>query len=189
MPAAAAAPAAPAATERPAPAGLRAIAVPALFLLAYLLVWFVPPPKLEDRWNEALTLVNAARAASDAAEKKALLDSAGGRFAELLRDHPYHARVQFYAAYYYNDAGDYDASIAHAKEAIRLGSGARVNQVDGIAGDVLADAALRKARPLLERNDYAGARAVIDDAWGAAPANKRLGAARDALAGASAAPR
>lgn len=168
---------------------LRAFVLPALSVLAYLALWFVPPPRIVDPWNEAITLVNDARAAQDPARKRELLDRAGAMLGEMVQSHPYHARVQFVASYYYNDVGDNEAAIVHAKEAIRLGSGARVNQVDGIAREVLVDASLKKAQALINGNDLRGARTVLDDAQAIDPASPRLAAARDVLARSSGAPR
>jgi tetratricopeptide (TPR) repeat protein len=166
---------APSIAEKPVPCTkLEAFFIPALFLLTFVALWFVPPVEIKDPWDEAISLVNAARKTKDPGGKQALLDQAGTQLRELVRRHPYHARVHFVLAYYYDDAGDYDASIVQAKEAIRLGSGATVNQVDGIAKEVLVDAALKKADLLIARQDYAAARTILDDAYAVQPESKAL---------------
>jgi tetratricopeptide (TPR) repeat protein len=180
---------APPAASPLSPEKLRAFILPALSVLAYLLVWSIPPPSIADPWYAAIESVKRARATTNPAEKQALLDTAGARLRELVRTYPYHARVHFLAAYYYNDAGNFDAAIFHSKEAVRLGSGASVNQVDGTAKALLVEASLRKARSLIESNDSAGARAVLDDALAIEPANKRLAEARNRLSEAKGAPR
>src|SRR5262249_23545893 len=132
---------APVAPPRAPSTPSHAYLIPALSLLAYVALWF-SPVTLQDPWYEALADVNAARGAGDSGAKRALLAKAGAQLDELVRLHPYHARVHFILAYYYNDVGDSDRAMAEAKEAIRLGSGAKVNQVDGLARDVLVDAAV-----------------------------------------------
>lgn len=147
---------------------------PALFLVVFLFLWFAPPVTLEDSWNEGVNLVNASRVIDDPATKQATLDKAGVVLKDVVRLHPYHARAHFFLAYYYDDAGDYDAAIAEAREAIRLGSGGTVNQVDDIARDVLVVASIKKAKPLTARKDYAGARRILEDAYAIKPSSQSL---------------
>jgi len=154
--------------------GPRDLFFPALFLVVFLFLWFAPHVTLEDSWNEGVNLVNASRVINDPATKQATLDKAGVVIKDVVRLHPYHARAHFFLAYYYDDAGDYDAAIAEAKEAIRLGSGGTVNQVEHIARDVIVDASIKKAKPLTARKDYAGARRILEDAYAIQPASRSL---------------
>ena len=147
---------------------------PALFLLVYLCLWFAPPVKVEDPWNVGVSLVNASRTTQDPARKQATLDRAGAVLKEVVRNHPYHARAHFFLGYYYDDAGYYDAAIAEAKEAIRLGKGGTFNPVEPIAKDLLVDATLKKAKPLIARKDFAAARTLLEEAHAIHPASKPL---------------
>jgi hypothetical protein len=110
---------------------------PALFIIGYLFLWNAPKINLRDPWYEAFSQVNAGMRTQDPVLRQQLLDRGGGALKELCGRYPYHARVHFFLGCYYEYTGCYDSAIVHAREAIRLGSGAEVNQVDGMATELL----------------------------------------------------
>jgi tetratricopeptide (TPR) repeat protein len=136
-------------------------------LLSYLFFWFAPPRDLQDPWNEAFSLLTSAHTIQDISARQRLMDGAGYQLKELARMHPYHARVHYLLGAYYNDVGDYASAIAQAKEALRLGSGAIVRRVDGVARQLLVAAVVNKARPYIAMKDYGAAHAVIREAYDA----------------------
>jgi hypothetical protein len=125
--------------------GIRAFFVPTLFIIGYLFFWNAPKIHLMDPWYEAYHQVNLAMNTQDPVMKRQLLDQGGGALKELCRKYPYHARVHYLLGCYYDYTGNYDSAIVHAKEAIRLGSGATVNQVDDIAAQLLISSTSKKA--------------------------------------------
>jgi hypothetical protein len=130
---------------------IRAFFFPSLFMVAYLFFWNAPKIHLDDPWYEAYHQVNLAMTTQDPVMKRKLLDRGGGALKELCGKYPYHARVHYLLGCYYDDAGNYDSAIVHAREAIRLGSGATVDQVDGLATELLISAMSEKAS--LNRNE------------------------------------
>ena len=114
--------------------------IPALFVIGYLFFWNAPKVDLRDPWYKAFSQVNAGMKTQDPVVKQEMLDRGGGALKELCRHYPYHARVHFFLGCYYEYTGCYDSAIVHAREAIRLGSGSEVNQVDGLATELLVSA-------------------------------------------------
>ena len=124
---------------------IRAFLIPLLFVVGYVFFWNAPRIHLRDPWYEAFNQVTAAMKTPDPVQKQRLLDQGGSRLSDLCRKYPHHARVQYMLGCYYEYTGNYDSAIVHAREAIRLGSGATVNQVDGMATELLKEAIAKKA--------------------------------------------
>jgi hypothetical protein len=124
---------------------IKALFFPALFMTGYLFFWNAPQINLRDPWYEAFSQVNAGTKTHDPVIKKQLLDRGGGALRELCGKYPYHARVHYLLGCYYEYVGNDDSAIVHAREAIRLGSGATVDQVDGMAAELLISSTTRKA--------------------------------------------
>jgi hypothetical protein len=134
---------------------ISACVIPAIFIAGYLFFWNAPKVNLQDPWYEAFSKVNAGMKTQDPVVKQQLLDRGGGALKELCKRYPYHARVHFFLGCYYEYTGCYDSAIVHAKEALRLGSGAEVNQVDDLATELLISST-SKLRALRAQGEQAG---------------------------------
>jgi tetratricopeptide (TPR) repeat protein len=108
-----------------------------LLLLIYLQVINIIP---QDPWIAALEKVNKASNMEVPAEKSKTLAEAGNQFRQILDQHPYHARVWHFYAYYLTLVQQYDSAVISAKKAIELGRGGIVNQVEYEAAQVLCQA-------------------------------------------------
>ncbi|MFP4526911.1 MAG: tetratricopeptide repeat protein [Candidatus Kapaibacterium sp.] len=117
----------------------------AVMLILFILVWTTENPKVIDPWFRAAQMVDSSRKVDDPALQKELLEQGGQRLRELVKEHPYHARVHFLLGFYYTTAQKYDSAITELKVAINRGKGGLVNQVEFQAADLLAQAALNKA--------------------------------------------
>jgi len=148
--------------------------VPTLMLLIYLYLWFGPAVTVTDPWSDDAELLDSATKMTDPAQRSAAFEKAGTDLKRLIAEHPYHARVHYYLSFYYLSTRQLDGAIASAKEAIRLGSGGMVNQVDGDARELLVEATLQKAQPLLASQNFNGAYQVLHDSYASADRDKRL---------------
>jgi hypothetical protein len=134
------------AMKRPNACGtIASFLVPGLFVAVYLFLWNAPAVHLRDPWYEAYSQVVAATGTHDTIVNQRLLDYGGAALRALCAQYPYHARVHFLLGGYYYFAGNYDSAMVQANQAIALGRGATVNQVDGIAGELLDAARAKKA--------------------------------------------
>jgi cytochrome c-type biogenesis protein CcmH/NrfG len=86
--------------------------------------------------------------------KQHFIDNGGAELRALAAQYPQHARVRYLLARYYFYTGKYDSAAVQAQHAIRLGSGAEVDQVDGMAQDLLNAAKAKKA--MLDTNEPDG---------------------------------
>jgi tetratricopeptide (TPR) repeat protein len=150
------------------------LVVPAVMLMMYLYLWFVPGPVVMDPWWEAADLMESASNMTNAAQQLATLEKAGSELKRLSAQHPYHARLHYFLSVYYLNIEQIDSAIAEAKEAVRLGSGGIVNAVDGAARNLLVDATLKKAQPLIDKRDFNAAYQVLHDSYTLAPGHKTL---------------
>lgn len=130
-----------------------ALRLPVLLAFAYLFFWIVPPMHMSDPWYEAFGLVGKGMLSRDTISGRQLVEKGGVELRALSTKYPFHARVHYFLGCYYECAGQYDSAIIQAKEAIRLGSGSVVNQVDGLAQNLLASATAKKAAARLSLSD------------------------------------
>ena len=147
--------------------GIKKIAAIVIFIAAiciYLYAWTDVGDPVVDPWFAAVQLVDSSRKVDDPQLKHQLLERGGDELRYLTAKFPYHARVHFLLGYYYSTAAKWDSSIAEYKEAIRIGAGGYVNQVEFIAMDYLTNAAISWANELLQKRDFAQARKTIDEA-------------------------
>jgi tetratricopeptide (TPR) repeat protein len=112
-----------------------------LLLIIYLQAIKITP---QDPWNVALDKTNAANNIQDPAERSKKLAEAGFQFRQILEQHPYHARVWHFYAYYQTLVQQYDSAILSEIKAIELGIGGIVNQVEFEAAQGLCQAASLK---------------------------------------------
>jgi tetratricopeptide (TPR) repeat protein len=150
------------------------LVVPAVMLLMFLYLWFGPTVALNDPWWDAAELLNSASGMSDPAQRNATIQKAGAELKRLSELHPYHARVRYMLAYYYLHTGQLDPAITEGKEAVRLGSGGIVNQVDGDARSVLVEATLKKAQTQIDKQDFNAAYQILHDSYPLANHDKDL---------------
>jgi len=153
---------------------ISALAPPTLSFIAYFFLWFGPDINLQDPWQEAFSSLTAANAIQDTSARQSAIDGAGARLKGLSELHPYHARIHYFLGAYYNDSGQYDSSIAHAKEALRLGSGSLVNRVDVPAQQLLVSAVLNKSQKYVVTKDYGTAQRILSEAYDVPSADKSL---------------
>jgi tetratricopeptide (TPR) repeat protein len=151
-----------------------ALLSPLVMFLVYVYIWYGPTVVLEDPWDAAVTLMDSTANVQDPVRRQGMLEKSGAELKQLSELHPYHARVHFLLGRYYIRTGQFQAAIEEAKEAIRLGSGAVVNRVDGIARDLLVEATLKRAHTFLANGDLDGTLGVLRDSYPAAPDNAAL---------------
>jgi hypothetical protein len=132
----------------------KTLLVPALFIIVYIFLWNAPAVALRDPWYVAYAQVTRGLSAKDPVAKQHLIDKGGEGLRSLVAQYPQHARVRYLLARYYFYTGNYDSAAVQAQQAIRLGSGAEVDQVDGLAQDLLDAAKAKKA--MLDTNESGG---------------------------------
>ncbi|MFI5133710.1 MAG: tetratricopeptide repeat protein [Chitinophagales bacterium] len=71
-----------------------------------------------------------------------------------MQKHPYHARVHYLYGFYWFARTNWDSAISQEKEAIRIGAGGVVNQVEYKAQDMLNSALGNKVMPLINTANY-----------------------------------
>ena len=120
--------------------------IPLMVALAiFFFLWFKPyNVKLIDPWYQGIVLIDSANKQSDPILKNKLLDEAGKSLKSQVQAHPYHARVHHLYAYYWYNRQVWDSVIAQEKEAIRIGAGGIVNQVEYEAQNMMNSALLNK---------------------------------------------
>jgi hypothetical protein len=123
----------------------KAYLVPVVMVTAYMFFWNAPKINFTDPWYEAFSIVNAATKTPNTFLRQKLLEKGGKELKDLCRKYPYHARVHYLLGCYFEYIGQYDSAIVQAGEAVRLGSGAVVNQVDGLAEQLRLSATAKKA--------------------------------------------
>ena len=132
-------------------------------LIIFSILWFKPfNVNLKDPWYEGAVLIDSARNAIDTNQRKVLLGEAGKILGEQVQKHPYHARVHYLYGFYWFDRQNWDSTIFHEKEAIRLGAGGAVNQVEYQAQEILNVALGNKVTPLLNSGNLNEAANVLD---------------------------
>ena len=113
--------------------------LPLCFALSvFMIIWFKPfNVNLKDPWYAGAQLIDSSRKVLDTNQRKLLLAEAGKILAEQVQKHPYHARVHYIYGFYWFDRQNWDSAIFQQKEAIRLGAGGTVNQVEYSAQEML----------------------------------------------------
>jgi tetratricopeptide (TPR) repeat protein len=134
-------------------------------LLVFMIIWFKPfNVHLQDPWYEGAILVDSARNLTDTNQRNILMEQAGKKLAEQTRLHPYHARVHYLYGYYWFNRQNWDSVIYQQKEAIRIGAGGIVNQVEYGAQEMLNAALDNKVIPLINAGKYNEALVVLENA-------------------------
>ena len=132
-------------------------------LFIFMIIWFKPyNVNLKDPWYEGAILIDSARKEIDTNQRKALLVAAGKILTEQVQKHPYHARVHYLYGFYWFDRQNWDSTIFHEKEAIRLGAGGTVNQVEYNAQEILNSAIGNKVTALLNSGRLKEAADVLE---------------------------
>jgi tetratricopeptide (TPR) repeat protein len=132
-------------------------------LFVFIVIWFNPfNVKLKDPWYEGAVLLDSARKEIDTNQRKVLLGEAGKILTEQVQKHPYHARVHYLYGFYWYDRQNWDSAIFHQKEAIRLGAGGTVNQVEYKAQEMLNLALGNKVTALLDAGKLNEAAGVLE---------------------------
>ena len=122
-------------------------------LVIFCILWFKPfNVNLRDPWNEGGLLLDSANKISDPNQRTLLIEQGGKKLAEEIKKHPYHARVHFMYGIYWHMVQNWDSAIFQQKEAIRIGAGGVVNQVEFGAQAMLNSALETKVTPLLNSN-------------------------------------
>jgi len=134
-------------------------------LFVFMIIWFKPyNVHLKDPWYEGAVLIDSARKLSDPNQRNVLLNEAGKILTEQVQKHPYHARVHYLYGFYWYDRQNWDSTIFHQKEAIRLGAGGTVNQVEYNAQEILNTALGNKVTALLNSGNLKGAADAVEHA-------------------------
>ena len=150
--------------SRPAPNISFLHFIPLCFsLIIFSILWFKPfTVNLKDPWYEGAVYIDSARKEIDTNQRKILLGKAGKVLSEQVQKHPYHARVHYLYGFYWYDRQNWDSSIFHEKEAIRLGAGGLVNQVEYSAQEILNTALGNKVTALLNSGRLNEAADAVD---------------------------
>jgi tetratricopeptide (TPR) repeat protein len=122
-------------------------------LIIFSILWFNPfKVSVTNSWNDGAQLIDSAGKISDPIQKNKLLEEARVILANQVQKHPYHARVHFMYGIYWHMVQNWDSAIFQQKEAIRIGAGGVVNQVEFGAQAMLNSALETKVTPLLNSN-------------------------------------
>ena len=138
--------------------------LPLCFVLCiFLIIWFKPfNVNLKDPWYAGAQLIDSSRKVLDTNQRKVLLAEAGKIMAEQVQKHPYHARVHYIYGFYWFDRQNWDSAIFQQKEAIRLGAGGTVNQVEYSAQEMLNLALGNKVTGLINAGNLKEAASVLE---------------------------
>ena len=132
-------------------------------LFVFLIIWFNPfNVNLKDPWYKGAVLLDSARKEIDPNRREVLLSVAGKILSEQVQKHPYHARVHYLYGFYWSAVQNWDSAIFHQKEAIRLGAGGTVNQVEYKAQEMLNLALGNKVQALLDAGKLNEASGVLE---------------------------
>lgn len=132
-------------------------------LFVFMIIWFNPfNVNFKDAWYEGAVLIDSARNVIDTNQRNVLLGKAGKILTEQVQKHPYHARVHYLYGFYWSALQNWDSAIFHQKEAIRLGAGGTVNQVEYKAQEMLNLALGNKLTPLLNSGKLNEAAVVLE---------------------------
>ncbi|HEX6848651.1 MAG TPA: hypothetical protein VF144_16815 [Chitinophagaceae bacterium] len=134
-------------------------------LVVFMILWFNPfNVKLKDPWYEAGVLIDSVRKVSDPDQRELLLEQARKKLVVQIQKHPYHARVHYIYGYYWFMKQNWDSTIYQQKEAIRIGAGGAVNQVEYGAQDILNIALGNKITLLMNAGNLEEATKVLENA-------------------------
>jgi len=132
-------------------------------LFVFLIIWFNPfNVNFKDPWYEGAVLIDSARNVIDTNQRNILLGNAGKILTEQVQKHPYHARVHYLYGFYWSALQNWDSAIFHQKEAIRLGAGGTVNQIEYKAQEMLNLALGNKVQALLDAGKLNEASGVLE---------------------------
>ena len=132
-------------------------------LFVFLIIWFNPfNVNFKDPWYEGAVLIDSARNVTDTNQRNILLGKAGKILTKQVQKHPYHARVHYLYGFYWSAVQNWDSAIFHQKEAIRLGAGGTVNQVEYKAQEMLNLALGNKVTALLDAGKLNEAAGVLE---------------------------
>jgi Flp pilus assembly protein TadD len=114
-------------------------------LLVVAFLWFSPiKPEVLDPWHRGTALLEEAKKESDTDIRNEKIRKAGEILHEQIALHPYHARVWMLLGYYQLEVGKLDSCIESQKNAISIGSGGKVNEIDHDAKELLNAALVQK---------------------------------------------
>ena len=134
-------------------------------VLIFMIIWFKPyNVNLKDPWYEGAALVDSARKVTDTNQRNFLLNEAGRKIAEQVQKHPYHARIHYLYGYYWLNRQNWDSAIFQQKEAIRIGAGGTVNQVEYAAQEMLNAALTNKVTALINTGNFKEAADALENA-------------------------
>jgi len=132
-------------------------------LFIFVIIWFNPfNVNIKDPWHEGALLIDSARNVTDTNQRNFLLGKAGKILTEQVQKHPYHARVHYQYGFYWYARQNWDSAIFHQKEAIRLGAGGTVNQVEYKAQEMLNLALGSKVTALLNSGNLKEAADAVE---------------------------
>lgn len=135
----------------------------AIAVLIFVSAWATEPVKVVDPWYEAILLVDSSTRIKDPKLRLETREEGGQKLRELVKEHPYHARVHHLLGIYYAIAGKWDSAIVEQKIAIDKGAGGLVNQVEFAALEQLTQAAMNQSNILLQKKLNDSARALLDE--------------------------
>ena len=134
-------------------------------LVVFMVLWFNPfKVKVKDPWYEAGALIDSTNKISDPNQRDLLLEQARKKLVVEIQKHPYHARVHYIYGFYWYMKQNWDSTIYQQKEAIRIGAGGAVNQVEFGAQDILNIALGNKITPLMNAGNFEEAIKVLENA-------------------------
>ncbi|MCX6148615.1 MAG: tetratricopeptide repeat protein [Candidatus Kapabacteria bacterium] len=130
-------------------------------IILFALVWLKVETEVVDPWVAAIQKIDNSRTEKDEKKKKMLLDEGGKDLKDVMTKYPFHARVHFFMGYYFMNIGETDSAIFYLRNAINMGKGAVVNQVDAQAMTMISQVTLTKASKEIQSNNFAGAKKTL----------------------------
>lgn len=133
----------------------------ALAVVLFAFVWTKVETDVIDPWYSAIKKVDDARNEKDPTKRKHILDEGGKELREVYNKYPFHARVHFFMGYYFMNIGESDSAIYYFKNAINMGKGAVVNQVDAQAMTMISQVTLTKASKEIQSSNFKAAKQTL----------------------------
>lgn len=140
-------------------------------IIIWLLIWIVPKgAPVVDPWYKAVQLVDsAANKTQDPKIKQILFNEGGNQLKELVKKHPYHARVHFFLGFYYFTTQNWDSALVELKEAAKIDSGSILNSVWPDAYDLIAKTCINKSVLYTQTGQLIEAKKILLEGYKYAP--------------------
>lgn len=125
-----------------------------IFILVFLFAFLVPFDEVQDPWKKAILLIDSSRKEANPQKKSEMFENGGKQLMNLLKEHPYHARLHFMVGYYKYLDNKYDAAMTYLRKSIEIDSGGYMNSVTPEAQNLMTIIVLNKIKEFIGSGNY-----------------------------------